>query len=74
MEQYWHTFTIALFIILNGIIGFFVARLYNKIDNLDARVGSLEVSEGEIKTDLKYIRASIDDIKDWIKNSQKGPL
>lgn len=70
----WHIIAIALFVVLNAVLGFFVTRLYNQMDRVNERLNSLEVSHAEGKADLKYIRDAIDDIKKWFTNGQKGPL
>lgn len=67
----WHIIAIGLFIILNGVLGFFVTHLYNKMDSVERRVGVLEVNESGIKVELKYIREGIDDIKTGIHDLKK---
>lgn len=61
----------VLFTMLNAIIGFFVARLYNQFDQLEARVRETEKSNTQVQTSLDYIQTSIDDIKEWIQNDRK---
>ncbi len=50
------------------------AKQAKDLEDSNKRFGALEVSQGEIKTSLKYICNTLDEIKDWMKHGQKGPL
>lgn len=82
MEGYVLT---ALFSAVIGLFGFIllgqradIKTLNEKVNalqtNCNDRIGKIEVSQSEVKSDIKYIRESFDSLKTWIQNGQKGPL